>query len=354
VGLDLEGNPDLAAEPLNALISAAGYWDRGKLNQFADQNNISAVTKRINAALLNLDDRKNNFAKAQRIWGTDAVPGGVGRSLGPSMMGGRPTLQYGDLGPDVLVAKRLLADAGYSEFVMDEDFSRPMHMAVVNFKMDRGLPGDGIIDKETWDALEQQKSADSRGLGPGKALDDQDERSRRRGRTVVGLGRLLFVAAAAVVVVRIVLDRGIIVPASAWEWTAFGFAAVVAIAAIALMAIGDAMVREGRTRPVAPASLDTAVLRLASEDEQIGMSWNRSLAPVEFNLVQGKRYRGKITLTGFETWASNSMVADKFRELGFVDVQVSGSGSTRMGEGTWGKPDESVPMPSQISDVVEV
>jgi hypothetical protein len=85
------------------------------------------------------------------------------------------------------------------------------------------------------------------------------------------------------------------------------------------------------------------------------MAWNtRSLAPLVFNLVKGKRYKGKITLTGFETWASNSMVAEKFSELGFTDVDISGSGSTRFGVGRWDKPDQTVPMPSQVSDVVEV
>jgi predicted chitinase len=355
VGLDLEGNPDLAADPVNALISAAGYWDRGKLNEFADQNNISAVTKRINTALLGLDDRKGNFAKAQRIWGKDPATRDIGKSLGPSMMGGRAKLQYGDLGPDVLEAKRLLAAAGYSDFVMDEDFSRAMHMAVVNFKMDHGLPGDGIVDAETWDALEQQKSSASRGIKPGTASEEEEERSRRRGHTIEGLGRFLFAAAAAVVAVRIVWDRGLAVPASPWEWAAFGFVAVVAISAVALMTIGAAMVREGRTRPVAPGTLDDAVLRPMSEDEQIGLSWStRSLAPLEISLIKGKRYKGKITLTGFETWASNSMVADKFSELGFSDVDISGSGSTRFGVGKWDKPDQSVPMPSQVSDVVEV
>lgn len=81
---------------------------------------------------------------------------------------------------------------------------------------------------------------------------------------------------------------------------------------------------------------------------------SRSLGGSEFSLVSGKRYRGKITLSGFYSWASNDMVAEEFRRLGFKDVKVSGSGGSRVGEGVWGKPDESVPMPPQISDVVEV
>jgi putative chitinase len=357
IEFDLENNPDLAAEPLNALKCAAAFWDRSKLNDLADQNNIEVITKRINGGHNGLDDRKNKFTTAQRIWGTDAAPGGMGRSLGPSMMGGRPVLQYGDLRPEVLEAKRLLANAGYAGFVMDEDFGRPMHMAVVQFKMDRGLPGDGIVDQDAWNALElETKPSTGRGIAPpGEALDAQDEQARRRGRAVEGWGRLLFAAAAAVVVVWLIVNKGIVPPRSSWEWAVAGFIVLVAVGSIALMGIGGTLVRAGRTRPVA-STLDDVMVRPGADAHQIdtGLAWTRSLAPVEFNLVQGKRYRGKITLTGFETWASNSMVADKFRELGFTKVDVTGSGGTRMGEGTWDKPDQSVAMPSQISDVVEV
>jgi peptidoglycan hydrolase-like protein with peptidoglycan-binding domain len=352
IGLDLANNPDLAAEPSNALLCAAGFWDRGKLNQYADQNNINIITQRINGGHNGLADRKNEFAKAQRIWGSD-----TGRSLGPDIgfQGGRSRLEYGDIEPQVLEAKRLLANAGYTGFVMDEEFSRTMHMAVVQFKMDRGLPGDGIIDEATWNALEQEtKPAVGRSIvPPGRALVDQDEQSRRRGRAVQGWGRLLFVAAAAVLGVRLILDRGLVWPQSTWEWAVLGFVALVLIGSFALMAIGSRLVRIGRTRPVAGALDDTA-MRTGADVDGIGMSWTRSIVPVEFNLMQGKRYRGKITLAGIEAWASNSMVADKFKELGFTEVKITGGGGTRIGEGKWSKPDQKVPMPSQISEVVEV
>jgi putative chitinase len=271
IGLDLEGSPDLAAEPANALLCAAAFWDRTKLNEIADQDNIEIITKRINGGRHGLDDRKQKFAAAQRIWGGDARgldPEGVGRSLGPAMMGGRPTLQYGDFGPAVLEAKGLLADAGYGNFVMDEDFSKAMHMAVVELKMDRGLPGDGIVDADTWAALEPGTQLEAgRGLGrSGKAVEDEQEVSRRRGRRIEGLGRLLFVAAAVVVAVRLVLDGGLVVPASPWEWTVLGFLVAAAAVAFALMSIGGAMVREGRTRRIAADPLADLGTRPPAED----------------------------------------------------------------------------------------
>ncbi len=67
-------------------------------------------------------------------------------------------------------------------------------------------------------------------------------------------------------------------------------------------------------------------------------------------LVRGNRYRGTIELAWYQTIASNDAVADKFRELGFEDVKVTGSGSLREGEGTWVKADQTIDRPAQIKD----
>lgn len=51
---------------------------------------------------------------------------------------------------------------------------------------------------------------------------------------------------------------------------------------------------------------------------------------------QGKRYRARLRLGMIEgTAASNAMVADKFKALGFVDVEAHGDGRDRWVEGTW-------------------
>jgi hypothetical protein len=48
-----------------------------------------------------------------------------------------------------------------------------------------------------------------------------------------------------------------------------------------------------------------------------------------YTLRKGKRYRATISLGLFQGVASNETVADKFREAGFTEVDVAGSG--RMG-----------------------
>jgi predicted chitinase len=72
IGLDLENNPLLAADPGNAFRIAVWYWNSRKLNERADQNDIVTITKRINGAATKgppsyLDMRQTIFNKAWNI-----------------------------------------------------------------------------------------------------------------------------------------------------------------------------------------------------------------------------------------------------------------------------------------------
>jgi len=68
IGLDLVGNPDLAADPENAVLIACHFWDINNLNRFADLDDILAVTKRINGGTHGLDDRKVWLRRAKMIF----------------------------------------------------------------------------------------------------------------------------------------------------------------------------------------------------------------------------------------------------------------------------------------------
>lgn len=80
------------------------------------------------------------------------------------------------------------------------------------------------------------------------------------------------------------------------------------------------------------------------------------LESAPFLLRQNKRYGATVTLTGFESWAGNGTIEDKFRELGFKDAKVTGSGGVRKGEALWPGPERSVPLPvdPHLSDVSEL
>jgi hypothetical protein len=73
-----------------------------------------------------------------------------------------------------------------------------------------------------------------------------------------------------------------------------------------------------------------------------------------YTVRQGRRYRATIELGIIERWASNETVAGKFEEVGFTEVEVAGSGRTRLGTGLWPHPDASAEIPPEIVSVDEI
>lgn len=66
IGLDLLGNPDLLTESAEAsILAACWFWNKNGLNQFADKDDITTITKRINGGTNGLEDRKSNLAEAK-------------------------------------------------------------------------------------------------------------------------------------------------------------------------------------------------------------------------------------------------------------------------------------------------
>jgi putative chitinase len=48
LNIDFVNNPDLLSQEANAMLSAIWFWNKRKLNTFADRNDIITLTKRIN------------------------------------------------------------------------------------------------------------------------------------------------------------------------------------------------------------------------------------------------------------------------------------------------------------------
>jgi putative chitinase len=66
-GIDAVSNPDLiATEPYDSL-SAGWFWNRRKLNIYADLNDIITITKKINGGFNGLNDRKMWLVKARHV-----------------------------------------------------------------------------------------------------------------------------------------------------------------------------------------------------------------------------------------------------------------------------------------------
>ena len=72
---------------------------------------------------------------------------------------------------------------------------------------------------------------------------------------------------------------------------------------------------------------------------------------MKFTLKKGMQYCAQIHLTGFEVLASNEQISGLLRDVGFVDIVVTGNGEYRRGSATWPRADRFVILPSEISDI---
>lgn len=73
-----------------------------------------------------------------------------------------------------------------------------------------------------------------------------------------------------------------------------------------------------------------------------------------FTVHKGRRYLATITLGPVQRWFGNETVAAKIEEVGFTEVEVSGSGRNRLGKGLWPHADASAEVPPEITSVTEI
>ncbi|RMF33730.1 MAG: peptidoglycan-binding protein [Alphaproteobacteria bacterium] len=147
LGLPLEDEPELAAEPLTSLKIACEYWKSRSINDPADRDDLLEVTRRVNGGLRGLEDRRNYLRRAKTELA--AIEGIV---LGAAQGGATIILRRGSFGPAVGEAQTLLNAKGF-QLTVDNDFGPATELAVVEFQKRAGLTADGIIGKNTWAAL---------------------------------------------------------------------------------------------------------------------------------------------------------------------------------------------------------
>jgi putative chitinase len=68
LAIDLENNPERAADADVAVKVACLYWSDRKINDPADQDDVYTVTRRINGGLNGIDDRIMKLKIAKTIW----------------------------------------------------------------------------------------------------------------------------------------------------------------------------------------------------------------------------------------------------------------------------------------------
>jgi putative chitinase len=138
LGIDLITSPNTAADPATSLKLSCQFWTQNKLNALADQDNIVAITRKINGGLNGLGSRTQYLALAKAALG-----------LAPSV---RPLLHRGDEGEDVKALQQALTRAG-DPVGVDGTFGSGTEAAVIKFQQANNLTADGIVGTETWRKL---------------------------------------------------------------------------------------------------------------------------------------------------------------------------------------------------------
>lgn len=161
LGLDLEGNPELAETPEVSVLTALEYWKSRGLNKFADADDVSTITKRINGGFNGLEDRKKYLAKAKKVIPQDIDKTEPAPEPAPAT---KPSNKPNELEINVVVAKkgdnspyvadlqRMLNAKGWN-IGADGIFGRRTEQAVREFQMKHGIGVSGCIDTATLNLL---------------------------------------------------------------------------------------------------------------------------------------------------------------------------------------------------------
>lgn len=156
IGMDLENNPELAESPEVSVLTALEYWKSRGLNAFADKDDVTSITKKINGGLNGFDDRKKYLAKAKSVIPTCFTFEPVVEST-PQENIEQPTINIvvakkGDNSPYVADLQKMLIKKGWN-LVPDGIFGSRTEQAVRVFQQKNGLHITGEIDTDTLNKL---------------------------------------------------------------------------------------------------------------------------------------------------------------------------------------------------------
>jgi putative chitinase len=151
LGVDLVNNPELAEDPEISVRTAIWFWEKRKLNQFADKDDVTTITKRINGGLNGFEDRKDKLARAKKALkdfdGFDKKEEPVAKDPLNIVVA-----KKGDKSDYVKDLQQMLINKG-SKIVADGDFGPKTEEAVKGFQNWAKIPATGQIDTRTLNEL---------------------------------------------------------------------------------------------------------------------------------------------------------------------------------------------------------
>jgi putative chitinase len=164
LGINLEDNPEKAADPGLSFEIACEDWKAKKLNALADRDDIVAITKKINGGKNGLKDRKVWLGKFAKLFpDEEEEPARVAHLVVPEDSDDLPDVLAGGEDPpplnvqpvtatfnvDVKAIQQALIRIGYHEVGgVDGMWGGMTAAGIAAFKNDRGLKGSPVIDAE--------------------------------------------------------------------------------------------------------------------------------------------------------------------------------------------------------------
>lgn len=149
IGMTAEEAAEYVATPAGAIESACWFWDTNNLNDIADTDNVTRMTKKINGGNIGLADRQKRYKKAMQVLGAEYstetdVDGTADDDLDPGDIG---TLRKGSRGDGVKMMQEALGISA------DGAFGPGTERALKAWQEQNGLTADGIAGPMTLDKL---------------------------------------------------------------------------------------------------------------------------------------------------------------------------------------------------------
>ncbi len=192
-GVDLLSDPDQLTRSLKRSVQvAAAYFNKAGLGEFADRNDVAAVSRGINRG--NPHASTPAFHEAERIdWTGRALDlirnyQGVLLGDGEENEGLEDTdgkLGIGSRGADVREVQRLLNALGYNVGPVDGIFGPGTSRMVRAFQFEHGLEETGVVDVGTLEAMREALDA-PRASPASPTPTEEEERDRKNGNAIGG------------------------------------------------------------------------------------------------------------------------------------------------------------------------
>lgn len=145
LGLPLVESPAMAAEPAVSLRLACEFWKSRSLNEFADQDDVVAITWRVNGGFNGLPERQTALLRAKTLLGI----------AGAAPAAPHPVVQQGSKGAAVASLQYRLREQKYlpAAAAIDGDFGPGTADAVRAFQTKMQMAADGVAGAPVWKAL---------------------------------------------------------------------------------------------------------------------------------------------------------------------------------------------------------